>query len=725
MKEYIRHNRVLLILLALVMVVSLFVMAGRFGVEKNNKTYDIVLDYNEILAMAQQSTHSVDWWLAEFKEMGIRQVGLTEESIVTLMEETEYPVTGVMMNQLLKESHWSEKYPQGFVDSMELRGYDVFDVVVSCQGPIREFVKQGITERIQPDRYILWEEDDALFVFLDGTADVTLYSEKYKYQNSDNTGYQERIDIVSSKIMFISLGFLPEKVEEIQKAEMNIVPRTMSYNGWNDTKFAQAVLEGYQEYGIQPDYIIVGGQAVFGYDEGLDFARDYILNNNVTIGLIENTTQRQNIMQFGVEEVAQSSQYDAVRVFTVWPYIQNRYQYYGYEGAKEIENTLFRAVVERNIRVIYYKPIFEMEDLHTYVTDVEEYRQLFSNLQERLAEHGFTPGKAVQMAPYQVGAIQKIMMGLGSVLGVLLLLGILFPIPKKVQLALGIVGGIGVAGMALAMPEWFELTASFFGAVVISSIAISFFTYQARLAQDHLSEQEPLGKIIAFGVGTLVVSVAIALLGGLFSAAPISSIPYMLEIDIFRGVKVAQLLPMAFYVLAFLAFFGYGESKKKVGRLEFHDIKELLNLSVKIWMIVLGILVLGMGAYYIIRTGHSSNIEVSSLEMVVRNKMEDLLIARPRTKEFLIAFPAIIMMIYASVRRFKLWTILFGLAGVIGMTSVANTFQHIRTPLYLGVYRTGYGLLFGIILGVLGVLLWEGCYRGYHKLYRKYMENHD
>lgn len=725
MKEYIRHNRVLLILLALVMVVSLFVMAGRFGVEKNNKTYDIVLDYNEILAMAQQSTHSVDWWLAEFKEMGIRQVGLTEESIVTLMEETEYPVTGVMMNQLLKESHWSEKYPQGFVDSMELRGYDVFDVVVSCQGPIREFVKQGITERIQPDRYILWEEDDALFVFLDGTADVTLYSEKYKYQNSDNTGYQERIDIVSSKIMFISLGFLPEKVEEIQKAEMNIVPRTMSYNGWNDTKFAQAVLEGYQEYGIQPDYIIVGGQAVFGYDEGLDFARDYILNNNVTIGLIENTTQRQNIMQFGVEEVAQSSQYDAVRVFTVWPYIQNRYQYYGYEGAKEIENTLFRAVVERNIRVIYYKPIFEMEDLHTYVTDVEEYQQLFYNLEERLAEHGFTPGKAVQMAPYQVGAIQKIMMGLGSVLGVLLLLGILFPIPKKVQLALGIVGGIGVAGMALAMPEWFELTASFFGAVVISSIAISFFTYQARLAQDHLSEQEPLGKIIAFGVGTLVVSVAIALLGGLFSAAPISSIPYMLEIDIFRGVKVAQLLPMAFYVLAFLAFFGYGESKKKVGRLEFHDIKELLNLSVKIWMIVLGILVLGLGAYYIIRTGHSSNIEVSSLEMVVRNKMEDLLIARPRTKEFLIAFPAIIMMIYASVRRFKLWTILFGLAGVIGMTSVANTFQHIRTPLYLGVYRTGYGLLFGIILGVLGVLLWEGCYRGYHKLYRKYMENHD
>jgi hypothetical protein len=61
------------------------------------------------------------------------------------------------------------------------------------------------------------------------------------------------------------------------------------------------------------------------------------------------------------------------------------------------------------------------------------------------------------------------------------------------------------------------------------------------------------------------------------------------------------------------------------------------------------------------RTGHDSSVEVSSIEMLFRNYLEDILIARPRNKEFLFAFPAIMLMVYTSVRRFKLWPILFGL----------------------------------------------------------------
>ena len=42
--------------------------------------------------------------------------------------------------------------------------------------------------------------------------------------------------------------------------------------------------------------------------------------------------------------------YNTVRVFSMWDYVQYRYGYYGYEGTEEIVNTLFRAIVERNIR---------------------------------------------------------------------------------------------------------------------------------------------------------------------------------------------------------------------------------------------------------------------------------------------------------------------------------------------------------------------------------------
>jgi hypothetical protein len=207
----------------------------------------------------------------------------------------------------------------------------------------------------------------------------------------------------------------------------------------------------------------------------------------------------------------------------------------------------------------------------------------------------------------------------------------------------------------------------------------------------------------------------ISLLGAVMTAAPISSINFLLEIDIFRGIKAAQLIPIVFFVLAYLAYYGFGMSKKHPGTLEYRDLREMMNASIKVWMVILGAILLGVGYYYIARTGNESSVQVSGTEMLFRNMLEDHLIARPRSKEFLCAFPAVMLMAYTSIRRFKLWPILFGLASVIGMTSVDNTFMHIRTPLYLGFARTGYSLLFGTAIGIVGIIVFEFG----HKLYKK------
>ena len=75
-----------------------------------------------------------------------------------------------------------------------------------------------------------------------------------------------------------------------------------------------------------------------------------------------------------------STDYNVVRVFSVWDYIQYRYAYYGYEGAEEIENTLYRAIVERNIRIIYFKPIKQNDNSYAYITDMDVYRDMFESL---------------------------------------------------------------------------------------------------------------------------------------------------------------------------------------------------------------------------------------------------------------------------------------------------------------------------------------------------------
>ena len=79
------------------------------------------------------------------------------------------------------------------------------------------------------------------------------------------------------------------------------------------------------------------------------------------------------------------------------------------------------------------------------------------------------------------------------------------------------------------------------------------------------------------------------------------------------------------------------------------------------------------------------------------------------------------MMVYCSVRRLKLWTLVFGLCGSVGMVSVINTFMHIRTPLYLGFTRTAYSLLFGALLGIVAMLVFEGLYKLYQRFLKKYV----
>lgn len=720
MRAFVKENRILLIIIFIALIAAVIGVSGRMSVESKNKTYDIVLDYNEIEAMALQSDHDMSWWLKQFKSMGINKVGLSEESMASLTENTDLPVSADVMDIIMRKADWERDYPDNLINALNKNGFDKYDLLIEAASKeTYDFIAEGITSRYLKEKVILVPEENGGYIVLDGTAKETLYTEKYKYKNSMKKDFVEKDEIVSSKLKYLNIGMLPTKVKVIQDAGMDLIPRTGSYKGWNDKNYAKAVIHSYQALGITPEYLIVGGEAVIGSDDGIKTAENYIKENNITIGLIENTTQLQNILQLGVNEAVKDSNYNAVRIFSVWDYIQNRYQYYGYEGAKEIENTLFRAVVERNVRLIYFKPIKEYKDQHIYVTDVKEYQTMFSNLESRLARHGIVPGPASEMEPYQISLWLKLIMAVGCVAAAVLLIRTILPIGRKIKIGLLALGVLGAAGAYAVMPSYAELLTSFAAAVVFPCLATIFIVKQSRRYADTLEKTEKTPKIAGIAIITLVGGVLIALLGGMMTAAPISSINYMLEIDIFRGVKAAQLLPLAFFAIAYLAYYGFGESKKTRGVLEWHDLRDMMNTSIKIWMIFLGVIMVGLGAYYIMRTGHDSSIQVSSLEMIFRNDLEDLLLARPRNKEFLFAFPAVMMLVYTSVRRFKLWPVIFGLASVIGMTSVNNTFMHIRTPLYLGFVRTGYSLLFGIIVGLVGIVVFEIGHKLYKQLERQ------
>lgn len=722
MKSFIKTNCLILILLAAAVLVSLAVIAGRWRVENANKTYDVVIDYNELELLAEQSDHDIIWWLEQFRDMGITRVGLTEESLTSLMENSPLAVTATMMDEVIQDSDWGSSYPEDFVEAITALGYDRFDVLVEATG--REavaFVTGAVEQRLHQGSYYCYGDGEQAYILLDGSVNDTLYRSSYTYRDTLDKGFTERTEIASSKLMYLSLGLMPEKVEAIQNAGLEIIPRTMGYTGHNDTQYAEAVVAGYERCGIVPTYIIAGGEAVIGYDDG-EFALDYIKDKGITIGLIETNVQRENIMQSGVADVAIGTDYNTVRVFSVWDYIQYRYGYYGYEGAEEIENTLFRTIVERNIRVIYFKPIKQTNNSFAYITDIQVYRDLFEGLNERLAVHGISMGQASVMENYQIPSLALLALGIGAGLGGALLPATFLPMKKKWTLLLSAAAVVCVAAAWFVVPNTYRLLASFASAVVFACLGAAFFLHSAKKTGQKLSAAAPLRRILPYSIGILVLSVLIALAGGVMTAAPLSSTDFMLELGIFRGVKAAQLLPLAFFCLLFVSYYGLFEKERAGNTLQVRDILTALRWTIPVWSLVLLAAVALVGYYYLARTGNESSVPVSTVELLVRNELEELLLARPRTKEFLVAFPGIMLAVYCAVRRLPFWTALFGLAGTIGLTSVCNTFMHIRTPLYLGFVRTGFSLLFGIVIGCVAVVLFDLLCRGWNMVAKKLTE---
>ncbi len=708
MKQYIKKNALPLAILALTVTVSLFVIAGRWQVEAANKTYDVILDYTELEWMAEQSDHDTAWWLKEFHDMGISQVGLTEENLTTLMENSPLNVTATVMDEVMQDAGWREEYPEAFAAGIEDFGPDRFDVLVEAEGKDAvDFVVPALQERFPAESFFCYQEGDSAYILMDGTAGDALYGGKGAYTNTKNKGFVEREDLLSSKLMYVSLGLLPEKVEAIQAAGMAIVPRTLCYAGHNDTRYAQASVAGYEKYGITPAYIIAGGEALLGYDEGGDFVRGYMERTGASLGMIETNVQRENIKQTGMEETAMATGCNAIRVFSMWDYVQYRYAYYGYEGAEEVANCIYRAIVERNIRAVYFKMVKATDDLHVYITDPEVYRDLFASLDQRLAAHGISRGRASAMEDYQVPSLALLAVGLGAGIGGALLPDTFLPMKRKWTLLLAGAPAVCVAGAWKVLPNSFRLLASFASAVVFACLAAAFFLMAAKRTGQRLSPDAGLLKILPRSIAILAIAVAISLAGAMMTAAPLSSTNFMLELGIFRGVKAAQLLPLAFFCLLFVSYYGLFEKDRKNDHLDPRDIFTALGWTIPMWAVLLMAAVGLAGYYYLARTGHETGVTISDTEMIFRNDLEYLLLARPRTKEFLVAFPGIMLAVYCAVRRLPFWTALFGLAGTIGLTSVCNTFMHIRTPLYLGFVRTAYSLLLGILVGAVMIVCFE------------------
>jgi len=201
---------------------------------------------------------------------------------------------------------------------------------------------------------------------------------------------------------------------------------------------------------------------------------------------------------------------------------------------------------------------------------------------------------------------------------------------------------------------------------------------------------------------------ATSLVGALVIAGLHARVSYLVGAEAFVGVKLSYLAPLPVVLLAVIADLPGQREPLSLWwtRLRLR-MAEFFSRPVAVIEAVAILVALGAILFALMRSGNESAVAPSAIELKMRNTLESLLVIRPRTKEFLIGYPALMLAVALILRGRKTWLPLIALLATVGQISLVNTFCHFHVPLLVSLLRTLHGFWIGAVFGVVAVLVWQ------------------
>jgi hypothetical protein len=196
-----------------------------------------------------------------------------------------------------------------------------------------------------------------------------------------------------------------------------------------------------------------------------------------------------------------------------------------------------------------------------------------------------------------------------------------------------------------------------------------------------------IGSATVVYVGALGVVIA----GGLTLAGLAYSTTFLVGLRDFWGVKALLVGPPA-VVAAYAVYRSLG-NPGRAGALP------ALNMPIRAWHVLAMAIMAGIVGYLLLRSDNTG--AASDLELVFRQQLEDLFYVRPRTKEFLIGFPALLLGVVLAWRSPHAWWLYA--VGAIGTAGAIDSFSHFHTPLLVSLLRTGSAAALGYVIGLAGL----------------------
>lgn len=693
-----RYNPVLLAVMLIGLIGALWLNYSRYEIEEKNDTVEMAMEYEGLQQLAAWEGLPFDSVLKDFKDAGVTSLIVFDTTLQKLNDKgLVYAVTGreLLQNGVAGTGGRFAAIPQGYVVA------DAVYITSGSSATAFKEVEEDLYLRYAPERIAVVSENPRIIRVLGDPRIV------------DDDNYDTKMPLMQAP-----LGLSTEEMQQVANAGFNVIVRPQNYLPVTETQI-DSIFRRIDESGANVVSYIGCGKEVVGFPDKLDYMADKLLQHNMVFGMVEHYTQLQFAPMEGLIPLAEKIDYQVARSYIIDKAEQRKLK---------MPEALRRWALtdeERNIRINYIKPFMLPQDGQDILQLNLDY---VSSIAKDVQERGFKLGtSAVFNAAdngYQAYFPEKKMLilpALAVVAACLMYLSLLVNfLPFKMQNIIMASAGLCVGALMLKENNLLLRQALAFASAcvfpVLSMIVVVEWWENIKV-RCKCMVQFLMRTTLQLGAAVLM-----SLCGAAMISALLGDVRFFLEIDIYRGVKLTFVMPVLLMLLWYIKRFNIFGGKTGGGLIA--DVRYLLSTHIKLeHLFILGVLAFVV-YIFVGRSGHTSGVPVWGIELKMRALLEQLMYARPRTKEFMIGHPAFFVAAYAAYYKApRLWQMILVAGAVIGQGSLVQTFAHMRTPVIMSYIRALDGYWLGALIGIAAVIVLHLLMPYLQKWQRRYLGN--
>lgn len=635
-------KNILLGLFFITIILATPILINRIENEKNNDTYEIGVNSKTIFDLNAEQRAFL---FDKLKTVDISTIILENITLYEIEKYRDLDITNVYDFSIRDKKELSKYIPED-------ANKENIIIELNVKGFLEDEVK--IIEEFLQD-YKIYSDEETILFYVDKPQVIRSNGEEISHPIISRPFFidQQSVADIKSNGFNVVIGVRNPSEEDVQKLLLN------------------QIISIKEKYDV--NHVQARGEMVLGYPDNVANYFEEMQENGIFVSLTEFHTK------MGLTTYSNLNEGNITRAHEI-----------SVDELKLSEDDLgariSRAIKERNMRFIAIKNFIDYKDEKSIEKSINELINAVKIAQSQLANQ-FEQGIVKPLPIMEKDNISQMLIAISfsALVGALVLSIVSNNKIAIVLTVLSLVGGLCVVLTGInVLVKIYTL-----GVAIIGACSAIIIPYKYK------NNSYLLKYIMSF---------VFCILTGIMVSSIMYGTDYMLKLKSFAGVKLLYIAPPVLIAIWATVTSNTIDFKqlKTIDSAKQIIIQKIKNINLYHCM---GLVIILIGTYvYISRSGNSGN--ATELELEFRALMEKVLYARPRTKEFMLGYPALFIGFYLYKQRYKYSQYIL-ILGAIATMSTVNTFTHLHTPFLYSLLRSIYGVVFGLIIAIIYIAIFK------------------